>query len=367
MRIVIITGVIYPQISARSFRGTELAKGLANMGHQVSLYAILGSYDYSKIQTKNLIIKNLGKSKWGNVDSDGVVKRSLLNRFLQRILYNILDYPRIEYLFKAYKALCNEQPFDLLITIAHPFGIHWGAAFFKRKYPNKFKKWISDCGDPFLGDPDVKRFRLILEPLEKFWCTSTDLIAVPVESAKTAYHHDYENKIIVIPQGISFDSIKLEDYKCNTIPTFLYSGAVYPEMRDPRQFLEYLSTYDEDFKFYVYAPSDKIFRDFKNKLGHRMVINRYIPRLDLIKIMSKMDFLINIQNDSTVQIPSKLIDYSLARRPILNVSTTLSDIEKASIDSFLKGDYSSRYIVNNIERYDSKNVCKQFIDAYETL
>ncbi len=368
MKIVIISGTMYPHISARSFRTTELAKGFAKLGHDVTLYTILGSYDYSSFEAQyHLKVRTLGRSRWGNVDSDGKEDLTIVKRVLRRLLYNVVDYPRSEYLFKTYRALKNEDPFDLLVTIAHPFGTHWGAAFYKKKYPNKFQKWISDCGDPFMGDPDVKRWKLFQEPLERFWCEQTDLIAIPVEKGKMGYYEEFRNKIVVIPQGIDFDSVEVDHYEKNVVPTFLYSGAVYPNMRDPREFLEYLSKKEIDFKFYVYAPSDTIFEDFKEVLGNRLVMNRYIPRMDLIKIMSRVDFLLNINNESAVQTPSKLIDYSLSKRPILNVSTHFTEQEKDSLDAFLKGDYSTQFVVPNIEQYDAKNVSKRFIEAYESI
>ena len=361
---------MYPHINARSFRTTELAKGLAKMGHDVKLYTILGNYDYSKMEEEfpHLHIKTLGKTHFGNFDSDGIEHMSFINRVLRRLLYNVIDYPRCEYIFKTYSALKKESSFDLLITIAHPFGTHWGAAFFKKRHPGLFKKWISDCGDPFMGNPvETERWHIFLEPLERFWCKQTDLIAIPVSDGISGYYKEFRDKIVIIPQGIDFNSIVLAKYIKNDVPTFLYSGAVYTGVRDPREFLEYLSSLKHDFRFYVYSPSDKVFGEFKSILGDRLIINRYIPRKELIKIMSRMDFLINVNNNSTVQAPSKLIDYALSGRPILNISTQFTQFERNAFEAFVNGDYSAQYIVPNLERYDSKNVCKQFVDAYESL
>ncbi len=369
MRIVIISGTMYPHISARSFRTTELAKGFAKMGHDVTLYTILGKYDYSKLRADlpNLHIKTLGKSYFGNPDSDGHLKKNIIQRILTRLLYNIIDYPRCEYYFKTIKALKAESAFDYLITIAHPYGIHWGAAYYKNTHMKnlKFKYWVSDCGDPFMGDPDVKRWKLFQQPIEIFWGKMTDRIVIPVENGRKAYYNEVRNKISIIPQSVDFDSFVLADYTQNTIPTFCYSGAVYPNMRDPRSFLEYLTTIDYEFKFIVYVPSDTVFSDFKEKLGDRLEIRRYIPRAELVKVMSSMDFLINLNNNSGVQTPSKLIDYSISKRPILNISTEFSVQERANFEAFITKDYSSQFKIKNIEQYDSRNVCAKFISLYE--
>lgn len=369
MKIVILSGTIFPYISARSFRATELAKGFARMGHDVTLYAILGDYDYSKFEVElpNLHIKTMGPSYFGNPNSDGYLKKNIFQKILTRLLYNIIDYPRCEYFFKAINVLSREKDFDYLITIAHPYGIHWGTAYYKKRHLKnlKFKYWASDCGDPFMGDPDVWRCKIFQNPLEKFWGRMTDSIVIPVENGRDAYFGEVKEKINVIPQSVDFSSFKIVDYKKNNVTTFFYSGAVYPRMRDPRQFLEYLSTVNCDFKFIVYVPSDAVFGEFKNILGNKLEIHRYIPRTELARIMSSMDFLININNNSCVQTPSKLIDYSISKRPILNISTEFSAQERASFDAFLKGDYSAQFFVKDVEQYDSKNVCAKFINLYE--
>lgn len=339
------------------------------MGHDVTIYTILGKYDYSRMEAElpNLHIKTLGKTYFGNPDSDGYLKKNILQRALTRLLYNVIDYPRCEYFFKTVKVLKAEENFDYLITIAHPYGIHWGTAYYKQKHLKnlKFKYWASDCGDPFMGNPHAKRWKLFQQPIEKFWGKMTDRIVIPVENGREAYYEEVRNKISIIPQSVDFSSFELVDYKKNSVPTFLYSGAVYPNMRDPRQFLEYLTTIDYDFKFVVYVPSNTVFGDFIEILGDKLEIRNYIPRIELVKVMSSMDFLININNNSGVQTPSKLIDYSITKRPILNISTEFSAQERANFEAFLQEDYSTQFKVKDVKQYDSKNVCAKFIDLYK--
>lgn len=370
MNIVIITGNIYPFISARSFRATELACGLARLGHHVTLYGLLGNYDYGDFMKKhpNLTIKDLGKSNFGLQYSDGSRAKILDNKIVNliyraicKLTYRLIDFPRCEYFFLTYKVLKDEKPFDYLITIAHPFGCHWGAAYYRRyKSKGKFKYWVADCGDPFMGDKDVKRTPLLLKPIEKFWCKECDSIVIPVEIGRNGYYPEFRYKISVIPQSIDFDSIELERYQKYDIPTFFYSGAIYPGVRDPTAFLEYLCIKKQNFRFIVYSGS-VIWDKYKQQLGEKLIIKKYIPRKELIKIMSKMDFLINFTNDSDNQVPSKLIDYTLSQRPILNISSSYSENEKVAFEEFLKGFYHQQYIVNDIQRYDTKNVSMEFL------
>ena len=73
-----------------------------------------------------------------------------------------------------------------------------------------------------------------------------------------------------------------------------------------------------------------------------------------------MDFLVNFENRNNVQSPSKLIDYALTNRPILSVNPSFLD--KRVVDEFLNNDYTNQLKIKNIERYDIKNVTKQFLE-----
>lgn len=77
---------------------------MAKLGHNVTIYAILGRYDYSEFEKYNKIkVRDLGKSYFGNIDSDGIAHRNFLDKVLTRLLYNVIDYPRIEYFLKLLK------------------------------------------------------------------------------------------------------------------------------------------------------------------------------------------------------------------------------------------------------------------------
>ena len=372
MKIVLISGSVYPVISPRAFRTMELAKGLKKIGHDVTIYSLLGNYDYTKIESRyGIKIRNLGKSHLGLRNSDNLPKKNFMSivnalLFKMKIPRKLIEYPLIEYLFLTYKLLKRIEPFDYLITIARPHPIHFGASFFRKKYKNqKFNVWASDCGDPYMGSVN-KPWPILLGRLEKIWGKYTDAITIPVESARIGYSEEVQEKIRIIPQSIDFENIQRIEYKKNEPVTFLYCGAVYPGRRDPTIFLEYLCSLDVDFKFVVFSES-KIFVKFKEKLGKKLEIHARIDRIELIKIQSTMDFLINLLNDTSKQSPSKLIDYALSKRPIIDISTNFSEEEKNNFVSFMKRDYTRQHIVDNIEQFESKNVALKFIEIYDEV
>ena len=80
--------------------------------------------------------------------------------------------------------------------------------------------------------------------------------------------------------------------------------------------------------------------------------------------MSKADFLLNIENNTNKQSPSKLIDYAMTERPILSINSN-EDLNKELVKEFLSGDYSGSMKINNIDQYNIKHIVNQFVSLKE--
>ena len=363
MNIVIISNVIYPRISPRSFRATELAKCFAKKGHNVSLFAVLGEYNYFDFEeSTGISVHSLGRMFFPVVNSDGYARNSFVDRVLRRLFGRALEFPDIELMWKTSKVVRKLKDVDLLITIAVPYPIHWGAAIAKKRSPKSFPKvWVSDCGDPFMGDSVNTKHPSYFNILENFWGNNTNYITVPIEEAKAAYSPNVLHKIKVIPQGFDFSSIRIDkDFHGNDIMRFAYAGNIFPGYRDPSQFLDFLCTLKEKpFEFVVYTKNPAFFDIYKKQLGEKLDVKGYIPRNQLLWELSQMDFLINIKNNSGVQAPSKLIDYYLTERPILDISSVFE--EDSAFIEFINRDYSHQHIKVDISQYKIENVCDEFL------
>lgn len=357
MKIVLIGRRSYPISAPRANRITELAKELSRQGHEVILYALLGDIDYTDISKETGVkFKSLGKARYGLYSNSGQSHVGLVARIFTKLFKKLLLFPDIVMIPMVKKAIKQEGKIDLLITIANPHINHFAAALADR---SKVGCWIADCGDPFMGNP-FRKHPFYFEYFERAWCKRCNYITVPIEEAKDGYYPEYREKIKVIPQGFDFNLTKLAEYKQNTAPTFGYSGIFYKDLRDPEKFLQYLVELNKPFKFVCYTKPGFL-EPYKEKLGDKIEIHDYIPREDLLKELSKMDFLINLPNKSGVQQPSKLIDYALTKRPILAVSSDMTDEEKQHCVEFLNGDYTHKYIVPDIQQYNIVNVASKFL------
>lgn len=368
LKILIISRTIFPILSPRAFRTTELAKELALKGHNVTVFAILGNYNYSNFEEKTGIkIRNFGNTLFSTINSDGGFRYNLIDKILYHIFNRLIEFPDIELMFRIPNIIKKEKNIDLLITIAEPHQIHWGGALakaFMRK--NEFPTiWISDCGDPYIGNSFDKKKYFYFKYIEKWWCRNTDFITIPLKEAKSGYYNEFHQKIVVIPQGFDLSNVQIDNsFIKNVIPTFSYAGSVYPGKRDPKMLFDFLLNIEKKFIFIVYTNSPNYYDPYKLLLKNKLEIRPYISHDKLIYELSKMDFLINLKNPNSIQLPSKIIDYLLTKRPILEVSLNFTQIEKDSFLEFLAGNYNNSYKEIDIEQYNINNIAQKFVNLY---
>jgi len=364
MKILIISQNTYPSHGPRSFRTQELSEQLAKMGHEVVLYTIHGTCTYEKYEKKTGIrMRNIDiPSFFPLVGNDGVSHYNFFKRALFHFFHRPLLYPEIELYFKVDSIIRKEKDVDLLITIAFPFTIHFGATRSKKKHRESFPKvWLADCGDPFFLNPFMTLPKY-MEKYEREWSENVDYIIVPTENSKDGYFQEYREKIRVIPQGFDFSKTPIATYKKNEVPTFVFAGSIFPGIRDPHSFMDYLLTLKEPYKFIMFMRTPLEPKYEKESNGQiEYVIGK--GRKEVVWGCSKADFLINVTNPSSVQTPSKLIDYGISQRPVLDIANDFKD--DSVFKEFMLGDYSKSHVIESLDSYRIENVANSFLKLAE--
>lgn len=363
-KILIVSRSFYPQNSPRSFRTTELAKEMARQGHVVTVLTPKKPEHEAFEQEHNLIIQDLGQPKWKDVQLTGEGIGFMFKRGLRRGLSLALEYPNIEYYFKVKKALKQKKRakknYDLLISIAVPYPIHWGVAAVWKKTNNIAKTWVADCGDPYMGrENDTFKIPFYFKYVEKWFCRKADYLTIPVATAMPAYYPEFHHKIKIISQGFNFDEIELAPYTQNEIPHFAYAGGLIPGRRDPKDFLEFLVNYTKPYKFHIYTNQVGLVQSYADRSKGRIEIKAYLPRKELLFELSKLDFVVNFENAGNKQIPSKIIDYVIINKPILSINTF--NFDKQPVEEFLFGNYKNELKINNPDQYKIENVAAEFL------
>ncbi len=285
-----------------------------------------------------------------------------VTQILNRGLEWLLDYPNSRFVFRVRKALYKIQEVDLLISIAAPHAIHWGVALAMQK-PNKIAKtWVSDCGDPYMGlelEKIKKPFYFAF--IEKWAFRKADFITVPFEGAKKAYYAEFQSKIKVNPQGFDFSNLPFSaKVPNNKMPHFAYAGGLSQTgVRSPFAFLDMLLQSNIEFKFHIYSPNIDLVAKYAVLFEGKLILHRAINRQKLLPELAQMDFLLNFDNGVPTQMPSKLIDYALVNRPVLNSKATQPN--KLEIEAFMLGNYRSAMQLPPLENFDIKRVTANFI------
>lgn len=364
MRILIISQNSYPMQGPRAFRTQELSEELVRVGHDVTVYSVHGDVDYTEYTQKTGVKMRDIQTRLPLSANDDKNRFNLLGRFMFHYFHRLLLFPEVELHFSIDSILQKEKDVDLLITIAYPHTIHSGAARSKRKHPHTFPKvWIADCGDPFFLNPFVNAPKY-MEKYEREWCEAVNYITVPTSASIGGYFPEYRDKIRVIPQGFDFSKTPVDKYTKNETPTFVFCGMVYPGKRDVSSFMEYLLKLNKPYKFKLlmrYPLEER----FETESNHQIEYIIGKTRKEVILECSKADFLINVKNPNPTQTPSKLIDYGISGRPVLEISNDFCEQEQ--FEEFYHGDYHSRRILPDIDQFRIENVTNQFVQLANTI
>jgi hypothetical protein len=360
LKILILTKHFSPEINPRSFRSTELARKLSETDDITVLspcaYEDSPADRFKHIQITSPVSQSI--TKLSQLPSN---RKKMLAQILHFILPGGLDFLYFRKVLRVRSQL--EKKYDAIISIGLPFGIHV-ASFVLFRFFKLSDQIIFDYGDPFSENPN-SHYSPLNRIMERFILKSARAVVVPVEKAVRAFRGLVSSeKIHIIPQGVDFAQYKTLPYKPNNPPRIMYAGVFYERIRDPEQFMQTILRLEDDFELHFYtnetqpANSELLekYRGFDSK--KRLKIFPLVSRAKCIELMSTYDFLINFENVSDSQNPSKLIDYTLSGRPILKVLS--SDCPLDEFLAFLRGDYRHSAILRNIQDYDISATAASF-------
>ncbi len=387
MNILVLACRFYPELSPRAFRTFELVKEFCSQNHKVKL--ILPNKDmYNEKQYKhsNLITIKIGDDnnvKNQNTNSEIVKKKNIpIKKFIfpesikDKIIPIIIKlkekknkyFPPFyekEFMKGAYNYLKKDkEQYDFLISIGLPIEVHLASAFaiIVNKNIRKTPVTIAEYGDPYFFN-QANKYCFLYFFIDFFVAKVFKYICIPTEKALNSYKYlKKKNRIKIIPQGINIAEYRIQNYRPNKIITFAYAGVFYRRTRNPKEFLDYLYQIKIDFRFYIYTIEKydtlEILKAYESMIGSKIIIKLNKNRENIIYELSKMDFLINFENSTSNQSPSKVIDYALTKRPICSIST--GNFSTEIFDQFIKKDYSKQLKIN-INDFDIKNISNQFL------
>ena len=379
-RILIISHSYTPFINPRAFRWSAIAECWTRQGLKVDVitswlpglrrFEISNGVEIHRIGGS--VIERLRailrpKSRATTADNSpraGKVQPSLISKISgwtlaiakfvnDRIWKNIYwpDYACLWIGFASTKALelCAMERYSTIISVSDPFSSHLAGKSVKLHYPEI--NWLVDIGDPFCfrhdnptnnhtlyGKLNYRKERQIFE--------MADTISVTTETTLRKYAELFASaagKMTVIPPLMT-EPARASDGKRvlseNENIKMIYVGTLYRSIRNPEYLLKLfkslLSTHGnmniELHFFGGYDDCRDIFEPYQLLLADKLVLYGLVNRTKVSKAMLEADILINIGNDNSYQLPSKLVEYARLGKPIVN----LHSIDDDSSKEFLK-------------------------------
>lgn len=338
-----------------------MAIELTKRGHKVvvtNLTTVEGA-DYASytndtgVEVRNLGLYHLKKDALENVS----------NSWLHHKTRFCIEYFLAGNLFKQSKCIADriniDKDTDAVISLSTPFMDILAISKYVDKHGKRFVS-IADSGDPFYYSKQSKKapwFRWV----EKNAYKKYDYLTIPTENAIPLYSSLIDkSNIKIIPQGFRMDNLNLYKGSFDGPVRMAYAGVFYWDIRNPEFLFSYLDRLNTDYEFYLFmrnrdALVDELLEKYPSVKERTYV--KSLPHDELIYELSRMHFLINIENISNTQMPSKLIDYGMTGRPIFSCNSANFSADK--FDRFLKGDYADAYKVD-IQKYNIVNIADQF-------
>ena len=369
MKIHILTAHFAPQLHPRAFRASELAIELSKRGHQIEVTNLttIEGFDYDLYtQTTGVKVHNLGYYK---ISSENNLEKISNSKFVHlfRFLVEYFLSGRLIIMSRSIaRNLQISEDTDAVIALSTPFMNIWGLSKYIENHGKKFVT-IADSGDPFFYSQQRKH-AIWFKWIEKNTYKNYDYLTIPIKNAIPAYAPLLpQNKIKIIPQGFRMDNLKLYKGDFTGPVRIAYAGVFYWDIRNPEFIFKYLNNIDIEYELYLFMRNkDTLVDDLLVKYPNlsKRVIIKALPRNELLYELSRMHFLLNIENTMNTQMPSKVIDYGISGRPILSCNSRNFSKEKA--DKFMHGIYEGQLKVD-IEQYNIVNVATQFEDLIKSV
>lgn len=339
--VLVISYWYYPENTARSFHAKGIVNALIKNGYKVHLLLPYDDIFKNKLHDSNNLTIHLikpgfllhkNKRRWDTnrkmlYDSNNNIFKMIIKK-----IYNYVIWPdrTIEWAVNVYRYVKDKKLYKKclsMVTIGLPISSHITGYLIKKICPQI--NWVADYGDPFSFNTD-RIARPYDKFLEKIIIKDVDSIVIPTENAMECYTGlgVKRSKIHVIPQLFQKE-YRESDYLVDKRKfNIMYAGSFYKGIRNPVEFIYGLilaSKISSNIVFHYFGNVTALEEFLKSEnidiSTLPIIANPYRDRSEIISIMQKMDLLINLNNTSTIQVPSKIIDYLQADKTILNIGS----------------------------------------------
>lgn len=233
-------------------------------------------------------------------------------------------------------ALVHSQQYDVVVSVSPTFtavaiGRHIREA-------SQTAVWMLDLGDPFSfleGAPpnNATLYGRLNKSYERKVFQEADVVSLTNSQTLERYAEVFPesaHKLLVIPPLLSLPHV---DARPLVIGKLVYVGTMYRNIREPGFLLELFkqalqSGLDQNAELHCFGDVSScvdIIDRYEELLGKRVFFHGVVSRDIAAQAMEEAHILVNIGNDTTYQLPSKVVEYAATGKPIINLAKTPED------------------------------------------
>ena len=380
MRLLMIAYSYYPALTPRAFRWAAVAEALVARGHDVYVVCNKETGTERSETINGVMVYRVGANlretfrSWLGSSSPtraassvkGTSGRSLLKTarvYIVRMIKWIYDHSVQKLLWPDFacfwyfpavaccKKLQQKEKFDAVVSVSQPFTGHLIGLKLKKRYG---MQWVVDIGDPFsfMSETPVNNhwlFDRLNYYAESSILRNSDAVTVTTEGTRSEYLRCFPDltgdKISVIPPLFvpPVDVGKLAPYFVGPPRIRLvFAGTLYSQIRNPAALLEFfnlllktsIGVQLELHFFGVINNCEPYFEKYRELLDYKIFLHGLVPRDSALRAMMDATVLVNLGNSTVYQLPSKVVEYVILGKPVLNITKTVADSSQIFFSNF---------------------------------
>lgn len=311
MKLLIMTGPLYPLPGNNANLIGKLIPHILESGHEVHLFSTAFSMDENKLP-----MECFGVPVHWATDQKRDWKRRLLYPAVSKVSdpNGFSDALQVQILLRELKKVCREYPFEAALSTSEPYTMASTAA---QLYGGKKALYIMDppaCVSS--GAETVYRNRSLPSILKN----QSALITTPfILEALKAHNLPLPPKTETVGFPMIAENHAAGKKQNDGKIRLLYCGWLYSDIRSPRYFLDIVSRLDERFEVtFMGRECEKLQERFPIETKATLITLPNQPYDVALQALADADVLISIGNSVPVHMPSKTLEYINTGKPMVN-------------------------------------------------
>ena len=346
MKILFILGAYNPRPSANGISVGHVIDALKQEGHEISIICNKnhGCRDY--MNENGISIYRVTPRGYIYLKDYAIVlknKKPGLAKIFQFIsnlqekivlFVSLLKWPKVCHVSvrrfrKLALELYQKNIFDIVISVYTPIESILAGLALKKEFPRVvffpyFLDSLSGGAFPKILSREQAIMKCLKVEREIFQYADRIILMKSSKTHHEQYNNEYGRKMVFLdipmmihPGGMNKVnlSIKRNCYK------LLFVGSIAHKIRNPRVLINTLlclERTDVVCEFIGNMDCFDLFRPLKEKFGNRLILTGYLDHDKVLKKIYESDILINIGNNISTMVPSKIFEYMSYRKPIIS-------------------------------------------------